>query len=85
MENSVRNRGYIRVDFKTLAEALRLPPGVEILGVRQSDPYVADALDVGLEGPGLPEVPEGEVTPLVRAIIRVEQERIVEMTFEEMP
>jgi len=49
------NRGYITIDFRLLAEWLRLPPGHRVWPVGQSDIWRPDhGFDVLIEGPLVP-------------------------------
>ena len=74
-------RGYVQIPFEVLGELLKLPEGCVVKDVRWSTktPFSCD-FEVLLEGPGLPEVREGDVTPRVDINHHVEHIPIVTFT-----
>jgi hypothetical protein len=60
------NRGVIRVDRRLLSTLLMLPEGYEVK--RYGTEYLTDELVFGVEGPDIPEVPEGDLLPAIQLI-----------------
>lgn len=57
-------RAIVRVSLEALAGMLRLPPGFEVLAALPSvDGLMCGTIDIGIQSPDLPEVPEGERPP----------------------
>lgn len=77
MSEEVRNRGVLRVSLGLLECLLHLPEGHRIVATRPSDGFI-DAVDVLVEGPTLPSVAIGQVTPRVQLIVtQVETDTMV--------
>lgn len=68
---SERRRGILRVTGSFLSEKLGLPSGHSVIGVRDGA-FGSDTFDVLVDGPTLPVVQEGEVTPVVKMRMAVE-------------
>lgn len=63
----VNHRGVFTMTTKLLGQLLMLPPDVIITGFRvDDDNFRCNTLSVMLEGPGLPEVHEGALSPNVQ-------------------
>lgn len=64
------NRGVVRLDMQLLEGLLHLPDGHHIVAARQADGFI-DAVDLLVEGPSLPDIAPGQVTPRVQLIVTV--------------
>lgn len=53
--------------YEILAELLRLPPGVRIIGIH--DESWNGSVDIAIRGPGLPACEQGACLPRARAIV----------------
>jgi len=61
-------KASFQMSFEFLVEAMRLPEGTKILGMRQApDDFKlnrwSNRIEVQVESPGLPNVPEGSAMP----------------------
>ena len=70
-----RHAAYFELDLTVFARLLRLPPGFRVLGIQQRDVFAPHAgVKVAIEGPGLPEVEEGDLTPKVMPMLREDKD-----------
>lgn len=66
----MRNRGVLRVGMQFLEQMLHLPEGHRIIAAREADGFT-DTIEVLVEGPDLPVVNEGSITPRVNLTVTV--------------
>lgn len=77
MSEKMRNRGVVKVSLGLLGQMMHLPEGHNILAVRQADDF-SESFDILVEGPDLPLVGEGDLTPRVQFQVTVsETEEVV--------
>ena len=70
-----KHRGaYFIASPHLIAEALKMPSDCEIVGVEWD--FISKNVRIFVEGPSLPEVSQGEMTPCVIPQITVEQVEI---------
>lgn len=73
----MRNRANIRITLEALKQALGIPDDVAITGVYQSpNDFDTNTIKIGLEGDCLPQVLEGNESPVIDIFSCIPQERI---------
>lgn len=66
-------KGILAVSYGLLEQAMHLPEGHRVVGVRQGDNFT-DSFEMAVEGPQLPEKAENAVTPRVQYQITVTED-----------
>jgi hypothetical protein len=69
-----RRAGIVSVSLGLLGEILHLPEGHRVIAVRPCADAFGDTTEIAVEGPSLPEVPEGAVIPRVQYVVSVTEE-----------
>lgn len=67
---STQGRGVVRVDMGFLGDVLHLPDGCRIVRAREAEGFCG-IIELLVEGPELPPIDPGQITPRVNLIVTV--------------